>query len=584
MISFQELRERKLVQWAVAYLAGAWGLLQVADFVGGQFGWPALWLRALTVVFAIGFVAVLVVAWYHGEQGRQRVSAIEVGMLAALLVVAGAAVGWVGRTDTAREVGAADEPDTSHVAEQGSIAVLPFVDMSPARDQEYFSDGIAEELLNVLAQLPELRVASRTSAFSFKGSGAAIDSIARVLNVRHVLEGSVRKAGDQVRITAQLIDARTGYHLWSASYDRELSDVFAVQDEISNEIVAQLQLRLSGRAGPLARVETADAEAHNLVLRAAQIFRTGTADALAEAESLLQQAVERDPDYARAHAELARVRELQVYYSFVPRERGLPPARGAAMRALAIDSTDALGHYVLGVIASDYDWDWDQAAERFARAIRHQPGLAPAWQARSWLLMRLGDVAGSLAAARRAVELDPVSPSAYNTAAAMHTYAGQVEAAAGYAGQAIRLGPGNPIYLLNDAMRHSLVGNHDEAVRLARQAAAIAPDLQYSAGALATVLAAAGRTAEAERELVRFRALPDASPYIEAVAQAALGNRERAITLLERAVGERDSNAPDLGVDPALRDYLDDPRVRRLLDEIGLPEVRPTAAPAEVTR
>lgn len=231
MISLSELKERKIVQWALAYLAGAWALLQVVALLSEAYAWPASVMRVLPVLVAVGFVAVLVLAFYHGERGAKSVSTPEMVMMTSLLVLAGAAVGWVRISSGA----AAPEPTpalasafAASVAEQGSIAVLPFADLSPEKDQEYFSDGLSEELLNVLSQLPELRVASRTSAFSFKGKDVAIDSIARALKVRHLIEGSVRKDGDRVRITAQLIDASTGYHLWSETYERDLKEIFAI--------------------------------------------------------------------------------------------------------------------------------------------------------------------------------------------------------------------------------------------------------------------------------------------------------------------------------------------------------------------
>jgi TolB-like protein len=240
----QRLKERKLVQWALAYLAGAWALLECLGFLSEQFQWPALVAQVVTILAAFGFFVALVVAWYHGEKGQQRVSGAELPMIAALLAVAAAALGIWSR-GTVPYVATAPEPyDPGVVRDDGrpSIAVLPFADMSPDGDQEFFADGIAEEILNALTQVSGLRVAARTSAFSFKGSDTDIRTVGERLSVGSVLEGSVRKEGNQVRITAQLIDVEDGFHVWSESYDRELKSVFDVQDEIAREVVGALEV------------------------------------------------------------------------------------------------------------------------------------------------------------------------------------------------------------------------------------------------------------------------------------------------------------------------------------------------------
>jgi TolB-like protein len=212
------IRNRKLAQWGLAYLAGAWVLLQVLDFVSGSFGWSPRVARVATVLAAAGFLAVLVLAWYHGERGRQKPGVAELAIL-GVITIAGGGAAWMLRGDAPQPlpVVAASEP-----IEQNSIAVLSFVDMSAGKDQEYFSDGISEEILNALARTPGLRVAARTSSFLFKGKQVKVEEVGRQLRVANVLEGSVRRFQDRVRIAAQLIDARNGFQIWSATYDRDL--------------------------------------------------------------------------------------------------------------------------------------------------------------------------------------------------------------------------------------------------------------------------------------------------------------------------------------------------------------------------
>src|SRR5690348_5543469 len=220
------LKQRKLVQWALAYVAFAFALIQVLDVVAQRFGWPDQVEKLLILALAVGLLVALVLAWYHGERGAQKVSGTEIVILALLLAIGG---GLLWRFERNAPVFATSGSTNANLdavsADRKSIAVLPFVNMSGDKDNEYFSDGVSEEILNVLARTPDLHVAARTSSFSFQGKAMAIPAIARALGVRMVLEGSVRKQGDRVRIAAQLIDAATDDEVWSQTYDRELKDI-----------------------------------------------------------------------------------------------------------------------------------------------------------------------------------------------------------------------------------------------------------------------------------------------------------------------------------------------------------------------
>ena len=574
MIDFDRIKERKLFQWAFAYLAGAWLILQVLDLMAQPFAWPDLVLRAATVLLGIGFFAVLVLAWYHGEQGRQKASGVELLMLAGILLIAGVAVAWVSRdgkvtSPAAATAGGPAGPGVLAAApapEQGSIAVLPFVNMSPDKDQEYFSDGLTEELLNVLAQIPELRVAARTSSFSFKGKNLPVDSVGRALNVGHVLEGSVRKAGDQVRITAQLIDARKGFHLWSETYDREVKDVFAVQDEISKAVAAQLRLKLAP-GEKLAKQETTSPEAHTLLLKGIAAFRQGSRESSAEAERLFRQAIQRDPRYAQAHARLATTLVRRAYQRHIPMGSGYAQARAAAKRALALDPKQSEAHTVLGSIADFYDWNFAAAEAHYRRALEANPGDARAHSLRAWLLMRLGESEE----AHRAVELDPVSMPAYNNLGAMYSYAGQPQRAVEAYQAALALAPEAAPVASNLALSYSDLGRHADAIRTAEQARALDAEDSFTLAALGYIYGRAGKRAEAERALAALRANPEVSPYLIATVYAGLGEKERAFGMLEQAVEKRDDFVPDLGVDPVFNDLRGDPRMQRLLQKIGLP-------------
>jgi TolB-like protein/tetratricopeptide (TPR) repeat protein len=562
------LRARKLVHWAVAYLAGAWLLLQVLDLLAQPFAWPTLVLRAATVVLAVGFLAALVLAWYHGERGAQRVSGVELLMLTGILVIAGAAVAFVGGGTRVRPPAT---PDTAPAAEQGSIAVLPFADMSAERDQEYFADGLTEELLNVLAQLPELRVASRTSAFSFKGSNVAIDSIARALHVANVLEGSVRKDGERLRITAQLIDARNGYHLWSETYDRDVGSMFAVQDEIAHAIVRALELRLAGgRAGAtLAREETSDPAAHGLVLQATQLSRMSTRPELERAVELAQEAIARDSSYARAWALLARIYLALGYNGYGDRDALAAQAKSAALRAQALDPGLADAAHALGLLERDHDWDFRAAEAHFSRAIELSPNMAVSYSHRGWLRAQFGRTGEALADAQRAVTLDPLQAGLYTNLASMYVYDGQLQLGIEAYRKALAL-ENNGITLANLALSYAELGQDREAMAAAEQAQALIPEHEFARGTIAYVHARAGRRAEAERYIRMLEAQEIPSHYMIASAYAALGERERALEELEKAMETREGTIGDLGVDPAFATLRGEPRVQAILKKMKL--------------
>src|SRR5207244_1731390 len=254
--------------------------------------------------------------------------------------------------------------------DNNSIAVLPFVNMSDDKEQGYFSDGISEELLNLLSKVPQLKVAARTSSFSFKGKGAEIPEIARQLHVANVLEGSVRRSGDQLRITAQLIRAAEGYHLWSETYDRKMDDIFKIQDEIAGEVVKELKVKLLGAAP---KVRTTDPKAYALFLEARELGRQVTPEAFAKSDARLRQALEIDPRYAPAWVELAWNFSNKVAMSLVSSQEGYARAREAAEKALAIDSDYASAHARLGFIAMYGGNDPAGAARHFQRALALDP-------------------------------------------------------------------------------------------------------------------------------------------------------------------------------------------------------------------
>jgi TolB-like protein/Flp pilus assembly protein TadD len=377
--------------------------LQVLDLVGDQFNWPPIIGRAAVVLAGVGFFATLVAAWFHGQRGGQRASATELLLFAGLAIVAVAGV-WLVRNPA----DGATRADTKRDVVQASIAVLPFADMSAESNQAFFADGIAEEILNVLGRIPQLRVAARTSSFSFRNTNLRMDSIGKALNVAHVLEGSVRKDGTKVRITAKLVNVGTGFDVWSGKYDRDLSSVFAVQDEITAAIVDSLRIRL-GVAPMPTQERTSSHSAHEYYLLGLDAWRRRNEKSLKQAASYFERAVAADSAYARAQAGLALTYAVLPQYTNLSEDSLWQRGIAAARRALQLDPRSSEAHAALSQIAQ---YSGDQVtAEREAReAIRLAPSNATAHQWLSETLAAQGRFEESRTAALRAIELDPLAP------------------------------------------------------------------------------------------------------------------------------------------------------------------------------
>jgi TolB-like protein len=425
------LRRRKVVQWGIAYVAAGWGLLQGLQYVSSTFHWPEQLQRLAVVAFVVGLPIALVVAWYHGDRGQQKIRGTEFALLTVLLLTGGTLFWWVGRMpDTPAAGGIPAAAPAAAAAAVPSIAVLPFVNMSDDPGNEYFSDGISEELLNVLAQVDGLGVASRTSSFAYKGSELGAAAIANALKVDHVLEGSVRKSGNHVRITAQLIDAANDRHLWSETYDRELTDIFAIQEEIANSIVSALRQHLgSGKvqASVTVRQDTANVEAYELYLQARELFIARRN--LPEAVRLFEQVTRMDPNFGRGWEGLAAVCAIIESWGIHDRDY-TALAILAANRALELDPSLSMPWAALGIsLWKKWPVDWARSLELLERAITADPRNATAylWRSLSWLELGLFDRA--LADLDRCLELEPIYPNAERHKALALLYAGRTDAA-----------------------------------------------------------------------------------------------------------------------------------------------------------
>jgi serine/threonine-protein kinase len=455
-----------------------------------------------------------------------------------------------------------------------SIAVLPFADLSPGRDQDYFCAGIGEELISALAHLQGVRVASRTSSFQYRDQAVDVRRIGAELNVRTVLEGSVRKAGNRLRITVQLTDVGAGYSLWSGRYDRELEDVFAIQEEIASSIVAALRERFDFTgSGQVARRRTEDLEAYHAYLKGRYFWNKRSEEDLRKGIRFFEEAIEKDPEFALAYAGLADSYLLLGIYGAAPPAEVMPKGREAALRALELDRTLAEAHASLACISAVYDWNWPRARESFQKAIQLAPGYATAHQ---WyginLLTPFSQFAEAARALKTALELDPLSLAANVSVAIQRFYAREYDQAIEQCLRTLEIDPDFATARLFLGLSYLQKGEPEKALAELGAAAEREGSAEVLAG-LGYALGQAGERQEAARVLDRLRGLSSEryiSSALIAQVHAGLDDTKGALDSLGRAFGEHATELAWLRVRPFFDRLHGEPRFSRLLDGIGL--------------
>ncbi len=454
---------------------------------------------------------------------------------------------------------AAADPDRS-------IAVLPFADMSPAGDQEHFCDGMAEEIINALTQLEGLRVVARTSAFAFKGKNEDIREIGRKLSVGNLLEGSVRKAGDRLRITAQLISVADGCHLWSERYDRELTDVFAIQDEITLAIVENLRMRLLGGVRErLVGRQTEDLEAYWSYLRGRQLWTRRTGESMEEAKGCFEKAIALDPGYALAYDALAQCIAASAHYRRVHPAVIRREAKAKALKALELDDTLAGPHATLGGILSDDEWDWEGAEREFKRALELDPGHATTHQWYAEFLLILDRTEEAMREAQLGVELDPLSPVMNARVGMVLYYERKYAEAERHFRTAIALDPEyiQGYMFLAYTLAHQ--SRPEEAIEAARKTGL--------PGVVAYFKALAGDTDDARKryeELLEEMEETYIWPTFLADLCQVMGDMDKAFEWLEKACDDHDVRLPYRMSGPWGDPYRDDPRFTEIAKRMGL--------------
>jgi TolB-like protein len=561
--TWTRLRRRKVAQWGLLYVAAAWGLLEGLAYVSDAFQWPAQLRQIALLALLIGMPIVLVLAYYHGDRGQQRITLPEFAILTLLLLLGGGAFWYYQRASETVPAAVPPPATAAATATDHSIAVLPFVNMNPDKDQEYFADGISEELLNLLSQVPELRVIARTSSFSFKGKEVDIAEIARKLNVAHVLEGSVRKSGDTFRITAQLVRASDSSRLWSQTYDRKMADVFKVQDEIAATVVTQLRVKLLGSAP---QVRQTDPKAYALFLQGREVMRQYNAEAIEEAILLYRQALAIDPRFAPAWTELAAAYFAQVNLGLVTTDQGLPMAREAINQALANDPTYAAAYARLAVLDGIIEGDMAAAARHVEQGLARDPANLD-------LINSAGRIAGGLGRSDQAIALveylvarDPVNVMGYDGLGHAYRAAGRLDDALAQYRTVLKLSPGfgSEHYFLGEVLL--LQGDAKAALAEIQQE----PVDSYRRLGLSMAYHALGRKAESDAALDEvIRKHEQTMAFNIAYALAWRGEADRAFEWLDRADRYRDLGLGLIARHPLLVSLHSDPRWLPLLRRLG---------------
>lgn len=446
-----------------------------------------------------------------------------------------------------------------------SVAVLPFVNMSADPDQEYFSDGLSDELINLLTKVPGLRVAARTSSFSFKGEQVDIPTIAEKLRVSYVLDGTVKKSGTDLRITAQLIKADDGYHVWSRTYDRTLDDVFAVQSEIAGSVVDALTNTLL--IDHVSARET-DPDVYNFYLRARYFDNLKGKENWEKAVSYYQEALAIDPDYAPAWAGLSVTYRYQANVRLRDFNEGMALARDAAQTALALDENLAVAWSSLGQIELLHAWDWSAAERATQRALELGPHNAEVLNHAAGLAHALGDVDQAISLLQRSIALDPLSQSSHNALGLAYLYSGRLDEAEAVFLQLLELNPQYPWGSINLGRVKLLEGNAEEAFHTFERSG----NEFWRLSGMAMALSDLRRNDEAERALTTLKAdFADGGFYQIAAVHAWRGDIDEAFEWLQRSKESREAGLIFIRPDPFYNSLHDDPRWPVFLDSLGLP-------------
>ncbi len=593
---FTELKRRNVLRVGIAYAVVAWLLLQVSDTLVPALRLPEWFHSGVALLLILGFPVALIFAWAfeltpeglkkEGDVDPSNSIASVTGrkldfVIIGLLVVTLGYLGYGKSVSTQQRNAALLESATQQDSElipgsvkdakqaeleQPSIAVLAFVNMSADVSNEYFSDGLSEELLNLLVKIPELRVAARTSSFSYKGKDVKVAQIGAELNVTHVLEGSVRKAGNHVRITAQLIKTDDGFHLWSETFDRTLDDIFVIQDEIASAVVDALRVQL---LVAMPTKEVTDPEVFALHLQGLYFDNLKGKENWEKAVSAFRQALAIDPEYAPSWVGISKTYHYQTISRLLSRETGSALARAAVDRALAIDSNLASAWAGLAMLKAYYEWDWDGATAAIDSALQLEPNNVQVLGAAASLAVSLGQTSAATAFYERALAKDPLNLTTLNALGQDYMRNGRLDEAIETLSRLVALNPAYPWGYSNLARSYFLKGDAEHALILINKN----PSGPLNSFEKAVIHFALGNRTAAQAFADEY--LEQSSrefPFWAAALYSSLGDKDKAFEWLETALGQRDGGLSFFLNNTYLRNLESDPRYPIFLQKLGLLE------------
>jgi serine/threonine-protein kinase len=566
---YDEAGRRRLFRVVVVYVLVGLAALEGVSNLGSALSFPG-WANTVTAtLLLVGFPVALLIGWFYDFTGLGFVRTESLG------VVDNPDQILPSRMSASPAEDSSSNPHSPvPVPDPKSIAVLPFLDMSPEQDQEYFGDGIAEEIINALTRIADLHVSARTSSFAFKDRNLEAGTIGAKLHVGSLLEGSVRKAGDQVRITAQLIDVNRGYHLWSESYDRKMEDVFAIQEEVARAIVETLKATLVGNDDtPIVKPGTEDPEAYNLYLRGLYHWNRRTAAELEQSIELFRQAIAVDDRYALAWAGLADAYSILGWYRHISSLDAYTKTVTAASSAVAVDDSLAEPYASLAYARFLYGWDWDGAEEGFQTAIDRNPDYAVARHFYAEFLMAMGRMEEAVEQMELGHTLDPLSPTIGFGIGWVQYFLGNYGAAIAQYEKTLKESPDFILapWFLGPAFVMS--GQYERAIEVCERWIPIVRHKSGLKALLAYANAMAGRRDKALDIVSKLKKTSDGehvAPDHIALVYIGLGEHDKAFEWLDKALDERVWYLVYLNADPMFEPLRSDPRFARLVAKVGL--------------
>jgi adenylate cyclase len=574
-----ELKRRNVYKVAIAYCVVAWLLMQIATQVFPFFEIPNWAVRLVVLLLVIGFPVALILAWAFEltPEGIKRTEIADElpkksGRSSAwiyVIIVAGtigAGLVFFGRYTSSRQ-----SPKTA----EKSIAVLPFENRSEDKANAYFAEGVQDEILTRLSKIADLKVTSRTSTQHYKSVPENLAEIAKQLGVAHILEGSVQKSGDAVRVNVQLIKADNDSQVWAETFDRKLTDIFSVESDVAKAIADQLRAHITRQEEQvIAAKPTKNIEAYDAYLRGRYFWNKRTSDGIKHAIEHFQQSIARDPDFALGHAGLADSYIALTFYNFAAPHETMPKAKESAIKALALDDTLAEAHASLAHILMNYDWNWSAAEKEFKRSIELKPDYATAheWYAIHYLTAT-GRFEEAVQEMKRALELEPASLVMNTFMGATLYYAGRYDEAIDQCRRTIEMDPNFAVAHWHLGLAYEQKQVLDAATEEFKKAISLSAGSPLMKAALGRAYAKSQKKHEANEMLNELSELSKqqyVSAYEVATIYVALGNNEQAFQLLEQAYGEHSFHLVYLNVSPQFKPVSSDPRFQNLVQRVGL--------------